>query len=88
MIGALGLVEVRSRLGRETLVWVMEGGPAVAFRDPPDGGPVPDELLGDAMFPGIVEGWAWADGDWPALEHLDLSVFRHRILQNIGAVDV
>ncbi len=84
MVGAEGRVDVRSRLGREILVWVRSGGPALGFRTSADGGDAPEELSGRAMFPGIAQGWAWADEDHRALQHLDLAVFRDRILSSIG----
>jgi len=85
MVGAEGRVDVRSRLGRETLVWVREGGPAVGFRFLPGDGPVPEEVRGQAMFPGIAEGWAWVDEAGRSLRHLDLGVFRDRILSSLGS---
>jgi hypothetical protein len=84
MVGAEGRVDVQSGLGREILVWVQAGGPAVGFRFSPGSGEAPEELSGDAMFPGIVEGWAWSDEDRRELLHLDLAVFRDRILNSIG----
>jgi hypothetical protein len=84
MIGSEGRVDVRSRLGREILVWVRAGGPAVGFRVSPGSGEAPEELSGRPMFPGIAEGWAWADEDRGELLHLDLAVFRDRILNSIG----
>jgi hypothetical protein len=83
MVGAEGSVDVRSRLGREILVWVRSGGPAVGFRSSP-GSEAPEELSGDPMFPGIAEGWAWSDEDLAELQHLDQDVFRDHILNNIG----
>lgn len=84
MVGAEGGVDMRSRLGREVLVWVRAGGPAVGFRFSKDAGQAPEELIGRPMFPGIAEGWAWSDEDRGDLLHLDLAVFRDRILSNIG----
>ena len=84
MIGAEGRVDVLSRLGRETLVWVRAGGPAVGFRFAPGNGRVPEELSGPPMFPGLAEGWAWSDEDRGELLHLDMGVFRDRILSSIG----
>ncbi|HSZ59876.1 MAG TPA: hypothetical protein VK797_29815 [Tepidisphaeraceae bacterium] len=84
MVGAEGRVDVRSRLGRETLVWVRTGGPAVGFRVSRNGGEALEELSGRPMFPGIAQGWAWGDEDRGQLLHLDLDVFRDRILNSIG----
>ena len=84
MIDAEGQVEVRSQLGREVLVWVRPGGPALGFRMSAGNGEAPEELYGRAMFPGIAEGWAWVDDDQRKLEHLDLAIFRDRILKSIG----
>jgi hypothetical protein len=84
MVGAEGRVDVRSRLGREILVWVRVGGPAVGFRFSPQTGEAPEELSGRPMYPGIAEGWAWSDEDRGELLHLDLAIFRDRILNSIG----
>ena len=84
MVGAEGRVDVQSDLGRETLVWVGAGGPAVGFRFSPGSGEAPEELTGPPMFPGIAEGWAWSDEDHAQLVHLDFAVFRDRILNSIG----
>jgi hypothetical protein len=84
MVGAEGQVDVRSQLGQEILVWVRAGGPAVGFRFSQGTGEAPEELSGRSMFPGIAEGWAWSDEDRGELLHLDLSVFRDRILSSIG----
>ena len=84
MIGAEGLVDVRSRLGQEILVWIRAGGPALGFKFSPGTGEAPDELSGRSMFPGIAEGWAWSNEDRGELLHLDLSVFRDRILSSLG----
>jgi hypothetical protein len=85
VVGAEGRVDVRSRLGHEILLWVRVGGPAVGFRSPTGLGKAPEELIGRPMFPGVAEGWAWSDEDRGELKHLDLSVFRDDILNNIGA---
>jgi hypothetical protein len=85
MIGAEGRVDVRSRLGREILVWVRAGGPAVGFRASTGNGVDLEELSGPLMFPGIAEGWAWTDEDRGELVHLDLTVFRDQILKSIGS---
>jgi hypothetical protein len=84
MVGAEGSVDVRSRLGREILVWVRAGGPAVGFRFSAGSGDAPEELSGRPMFPGIAEGWAWSDEDRGELQHLDQDVFRSHIVNNIG----
>jgi hypothetical protein len=84
MIGAEGRVDVQSHLGREVLVWVRAGGPAVGFQFSSGGGRAPEELLGRQMFPGVAEGWAWSDEDRRELLHLDLAVFRDRILNTVG----
>ena len=86
MVGAEGRVDVRSQLGREIFVWVRPGAPAVGFKFSRGNGEAPEELSGRPMFPGIAEGWAWSDEDRGELLHLDLSVFRDRILSSIGNV--
>jgi hypothetical protein len=84
MLGGEGRVDVKSRLGREILVWIRAGGPEVAFRFSAGSGEAPEELSGRPMFPGIAEGWAWSDEDRGELLHLDQAVFRDRILSSIG----
>ena len=84
VIGAEGRVDVRGRLGREILMWVRAGGPAVGFRSSPGNGKILEELIGPPMFPGIAEGWAWSDEDRGELKHLDKDVFRDDILTNVG----
>ena len=85
MVGAEGRVEVRSRFGRETLVWVRTGGPAIGFRPSTKEGEILEELVGRPMFPGIAEGWAWSDDDRLELKHLDCAVFCNQVLDEIGA---
>lgn len=84
MLGAEGQVDVRSQLGREILVWVRAGAPALGFRFSRESGQAPEDLYGDPTFPGIAEGWAWDDEDRGELLHLDLTVFRDRILNSLG----
>src|SRR5947208_12950070 len=50
MVGAEGWVDVRSQLGREILVWVRAGGPALGFRFSRGTGEAPEELYGRPMF--------------------------------------
>lgn len=84
MVGADGRVDVRSQLGREMLVWVAAGGPAIGFRISTDGGRTLEELRGRPMFPDVSEGWAWADEARRRLLHLDAAVFRDQILTSVG----
>ncbi len=84
MIGAEGWVDVRSQLGQEILVWVRADAPSVGFKFSNGPGEAPDEIYGRPMFPGIPEGWAWSNEERGELVHLDLSVFRDRILTSIG----
>jgi hypothetical protein len=84
MLGAEGMVDIRSPLGNEEFVWVRAGGPALGFRYSPGNGAELEELLGDPMFPGVAEGWAWVNDDCRELLHLDLAVFRDRILKSVG----
>jgi hypothetical protein len=84
MLGAEGWVDARG-LGDETLLWVKKDGPSKAFLYSPGERPMPiGELYGAAQFPGTPEGWAWMDDHNFKLEHLDLAVFRDRILRRIG----
>jgi hypothetical protein len=84
MVGAEGRVDVCSSLGREIFVWVRAGGPALGFKTVPGNGEALEELYGRPLFPGIAEGWAWVDEDRRELLHLDLNVFRDRVLPSIG----
>lgn len=52
MVGAHGCVDARSQLGNELLVW-ME--PAAAPTDRSAG------RISHPLYPGVPEGWAWAD---------------------------
>ena len=83
MIGAQGRVDVKSRLGSETLVWVAAGGPAIHFRITV-GGVTEPEVAGRPLFPDVEEGWAWVDPGRRRLLHLDGEVFRTQILESIG----
>ncbi|HVA45059.1 MAG TPA: hypothetical protein VNH11_01625 [Pirellulales bacterium] len=84
MVGAEGRVDVHGWLGREILVWVRADAPALGFRFMEGNGGAPEELYGPPMFPGVAEGWAWDDEAGGELLHLDLTVFRDRILNSIG----
>lgn len=83
MLGAEGMVEAYGLLGREILVWVRAGAPALGFRFSSANGEGPEEVYGDPMFPGVAEGWAWNDEEGGELLHLDPTVFG-RILKSIG----
>lgn len=77
MIGGRGRVDASSPLGTGNLVWVEQGGPALAFRDSGEG--KFEEVSGKALHPGIAEGWAWTDIARRRLVHLDREVFLKRI---------
>lgn len=76
MVGAHGRVDVRSRLGREILVWVESGGPALHF-DTRLGGEA--EHVSQPLFPNISGGWAWSDSRRNQIQHLDEDIFWTRL---------
>ena len=59
MVGAHGRVDVRSRLGRQTLVWLEAGGPALnvtaTFNEQPEA------VISRPLFRDAAEGWSWSD---------------------------
>ena len=59
MVGARGSVDVRSRLGRQTLVWLEAGGPALTAAVNP--GQETETVISRPLFRNAAEGWAWSD---------------------------
>jgi len=82
VVGAMGRVEALGPLGSETLVWVEEGGPAIAFRQSA-GGDV-EVLHGRPLFPGVSQGWAWVDNSRRRLVHLDRKVFLSKVVRALS----
>jgi hypothetical protein len=78
MVGAHGRVDVRSRLGREVLVWLEPGGPAIRFST--RSGDEAERVISRSLFPNISEGWAWSDYKRNEAKHLDEDVFWNRLL--------
>jgi hypothetical protein len=78
MVGAHGRIDVRSRLGREVLVWLETGGPAlrVGIRS----GDEAEQMISRPLFPNISEGWAWSDSKRNEVQHLDEDVFWNRLV--------
>jgi len=82
VVGARGRVDVMGPLGREILVWVERGGPALGFRES-DGGSV-EMVSGRPMYPGLPEGWAWEDIAGTRLRHLDRDVFLNHVVRSLS----
>ncbi|MBM4037006.1 MAG: hypothetical protein FJ290_00710 [Planctomycetes bacterium] len=78
-IGARGHLDVSGPLWRETLVWVDEDGPAIAFKETAEG--QVEVLQGRPMYPGVPRGWAWVDNSHRRLVHLDRKVFFRKLLR-------
>lgn len=55
LVGARGRVDVRSRLGRQTLVWLEAGGPALSPEQETE------TVISRPVFPNAAEGWSWSD---------------------------
>jgi hypothetical protein len=80
-LGASGWVDVRSALGSEMLVWVGDGGAGDGYRFGSGFGG--GEVDGEPVYPGVAEGWAWADQSHLDLVHLDRGVFA-RVLETLS----
>ncbi|HEY2589850.1 MAG TPA: hypothetical protein VGI81_29165 [Tepidisphaeraceae bacterium] len=59
MVGAHGRVDVRSRLGREVLVWLEAGEPSLATSEA--AGDDAERIISRPIFRDVAEGWAWTD---------------------------
>lgn len=82
VVGARGRVDVTGPLGREILVWVEEGGPALGFREGDEG--AIEMVSGRAMYPGLPEGWAWEDIAGGRLRHVDRDVFLDQVVRSLS----
>ena len=74
MVGAHGRVDVRSRLGREVLMWVEPSGSAIG-----NGISLEEEMITRPLFANVAEGWAWSDSTRNEIQHLDENVFWTRL---------
>jgi hypothetical protein len=79
MVGAHGRVDVRSRLGREVLVWVEEGGPVLNVTE--DFAIEPEAVISRPLFSNVGEGWAWSDFRRNQILPLDAEVLWDRVLK-------
>ena len=59
MVGARGRVDVRSRLGRQTLLWLEASGSALTATVDPD--EANETVITRPLFPNAAEGWSWSD---------------------------
>ena len=59
MVGARGHVDVRSRLGRQTLLWLEAGGPSLTATVNPD--EETEMVISRPLFANAAEGWSWSD---------------------------
>jgi hypothetical protein len=78
MVGARGRVDVRSRLGRQALVWLEAGGPALTAAVNPD--QETEMVISRPLFPNADEGWAWSDPKRTEVQPLSSDVLWDHIL--------
>jgi hypothetical protein len=79
MVGAHGRVDVRSRLGREVLVWVKAAG-----ADQSATGDIEEESDAEVsrpLFSNVAEGWALSDPRHRRILGLDSNVIWDRVLR-------
>jgi len=79
MVGARGRVDVRSRLGREVLVWVEAGGPVVKTTE--SLGTELETEISRPLFSNVAEGWAWSDSGRSQILALGPEVLWDRVLR-------
>ena len=79
MVGAHGRVDVRSRLGREVLVWVEAGGPVLEMNE--NFGKEPETEISRPLFSNVAEGWAWSDSSRSQILSLSSEVLWDRVLR-------
>lgn len=82
MVGARGRVDVRSRFGREILVWLEAEGPSLCTTENPDH--EPENVISQPIFHDVREGWAWSDSKRGQVLPLDGEVFWERILRPLS----
>jgi hypothetical protein len=76
MVGARGRVDVRSRLGRQALVWLEADGPALTVSPDLE----TEMVISRPLFPNADEGWAWSDPKRTAVRRLTSDVLWDHIL--------
>ena len=77
LVGARGRVDVRSRLGREVLLWVEAGGQELSTET---NGDEIEQVIGRPIFRDVKEGWAWTDSRRGNVLSLGPEVLWDRIL--------
>lgn len=82
MVGAHGRVDVRSRLGREILVWVETDSSHIHVRV--GQGDRTLEHVTRPLYAGVEEGWAWANEQDCSLLHLTAEVFQGRVMSSLS----
>lgn len=78
MVGARGRVDVRSRLGRQALVWLEAGGPALTAPANPD--EETEMVISRPLFPNAAEGWSWSDPKRTEVQPLSSDVLWDHVL--------
>jgi len=78
MVGARGRVDVRSRLGRQTLVWLEAGGPALTTAVDPD--QETETVISRPLFPNAAAGWSWSDPKRTGVRPLSVNVLWDHVL--------
>jgi hypothetical protein len=78
MVGARGRVDVRSRLGRQTLVWIEASSPA--FMTMIDPGQETETVISRPLFRNTAEGWSWSDPKRTSVRPLNADVLWDQIL--------
>jgi hypothetical protein len=81
VVGALGRVDARSRLGREVLMWMQPGGPALHGTGR-EGEQVVEQFT-RPLYPSVREGWAWEDEHGNQLLPLTEDVLLNKVLANL-----
>ncbi len=83
MVGAQGRVDVRSKLGRQMLVWVRSEGPSVTTAVA-DSASTSDEIaISRPLFPDVPQGWAWTDDRRNRLVHLNEAIFWDHVMASL-----
>ena len=84
IIGAEGRVDMKSDLGSETFVYVLDGGPGIRFTVQTEGGHILDQGEPQPLFRDAREGWAFLhDRKLGMLPILDAELFC-RLLEMLG----
>lgn len=78
MLGARGRVDVRSRLGRQALIWLEAGGPALTATVNPD--QETEMVISRPLFPNAAEGWSWSDPKRTEVQPLSSDVLWDHVL--------